>query len=447
MINPLRWLTGHSRTIMTNLFRWLSGHDSDEEDFGLNEYVLPYIRHLKSEYMTLITNLPQTQKDQYDLRTQEAMKLASTIFAKTEKDLMWGDVHTLERIILRLQPLDVVKRRAWSLRDRYHDAVDDKSYMAYERSGPPDPAAAKVDEEELRDDLELLLARFHWMYAIYPLRESARSRITQVVSRQMWVFAIIVFFFVLFDLFGGYHSFVSLFPLILLMGAIGAFISLVQRVQSIPSTGDPILNVLNIKSGRWDFLLAPFSGALFALLAYLLFISGFVNGQLFPSIVDGPKELSPNDPHLSFNWYAHWMMPKSPTDFAKLLIWCFIAGFAERLIPDALNRLVAQKVEGYVVPLSSSLGGQAGAGTETARQDVLTKETHVRETAVSSTTLASRTSAEETTASGLLSAAPNPTVPSPTATPAGLVDRPGSPAAPKTGPPDVAAGHDAAGPT
>ena len=240
------------------------------------------------------------------------MKLASTIFAKTEKDLMWGDVHTLERIILRLQPLDVVKRRAWSLRGRYHVAVGDKSYMAYERSGPPDPAAAKVRRSnELRDDLELLLAGFHWMYAIYPLRESARSRITQVVSRQMWVFTIIVFFFVLFDLVGlcGYHSFVSLFPLILLMGAIGAFISLVQRVQSIPSTGgDPILNVLNIKSGRLDFLLAPFSGALFALLAYLLFISGFVNGQLFPSIVDGPKELSPNDPtphiYSSFNSYA-----------------------------------------------------------------------------------------------------------------------------------------------
>ena len=97
-----------------------------------------------------------------------------------------------------------------------------------------------------------------------------------------------MFFFVLFDLISsyyGYHWFFSLFPLILLMGAFGAFISLVQRVESFPPTGDTILDVLKIKSGRWGFLLAPLSGALFALLAYLLFISGFVKGDLFPSIL------------------------------------------------------------------------------------------------------------------------------------------------------------------
>jgi hypothetical protein len=34
--------------------------------------------------------------------------------------------------------------------------------------------------------------------------------------------------------------------------------------------------------------------------------------------------------------------PKDGISFALLMIWSFIAGFAERLVPDTLNRLVAK---------------------------------------------------------------------------------------------------------
>jgi hypothetical protein len=70
---------------------------------------------------------------------------------------------------------------------------------------------------------------------------------------------------------------------------------------------------------------------------YLLFTSGLLKGDLFPAF----RPATPKTPPDSFVEFFK-QEPDKPSDMAKLFIWAFIAGFAERLVPDKLSRLAGE---------------------------------------------------------------------------------------------------------
>ncbi len=61
---------------------------------------------------------------------------------------------------------------------------------------------------------------------------------------------------------------------------------------------------------------------------------GLLGGSLFPAF----------PPETANNWSVIEVMqhtgPNSFADYSKLIVWSFIAGFAERLVPDTLTRIV-----------------------------------------------------------------------------------------------------------
>jgi hypothetical protein len=119
--------------------------------------------------------------------------------------------------------------------------------------------------------------------------------------------------------------------LVAFAGALGGFVSLQRRIQMIPTEGDPLVSIFELQNGVFSVYLAPLLGATFALVLFFIFLGGYLRGELFPDFTLPSLILG------NFAWSGTRM---SGGDFAKLLIWSFIAGFAERFVPDTLTRLV-----------------------------------------------------------------------------------------------------------
>lgn len=176
---------------------------------------------------------------------------------------------------------------------------------------------------------------------------------------------------------------------VVVTGAMGGFVSALQRIQSPPTEGDSIYNLSLLFHGSNSVFVAPITGAIFATLLYLMFTAGILQGTFFPAIfspegeyldnlsmtvvnklpensntigissapqtgVDSNSKSAPTPtpkqmitkplPKRGLNVFDFLARsgPGSGKDYALLIIWCFIAGFAERFVPDALDRLISK---------------------------------------------------------------------------------------------------------
>jgi hypothetical protein len=136
-------------------------------------------------------------------------------------------------------------------------------------------------------------------------------------------------------------------------GALGAFFSALIRLYNFadlpkalvdPGLGQLPSGYLTIYS-----LVPPVVGAIAATVLYISFAAGLLQGVLFPAFAC--KLLDPASPTGAFlsneqcNTFGHTISDYGPalaTDYAKALIWAFVAGFAERLVPDALQSFAAK---------------------------------------------------------------------------------------------------------
>ena len=315
------------------------------------EYLQKYVDHVLSAFLE-------------SARTDATIAAIVTKYEnpETRKDVTWAELFAVESYLLSKQDVVTLRRRAWSLRDKFREVVGQRQYENYLLSRPPNENEADPDIPMLRADLEWLLDSLHWSYSLIPVRERLRAQIITFVSGGIIAWTLVAVGLVLWSAHKG-QPLLGTLVVVLLAGAMGGFVSLLRRIQMVPGGGDPLLSIFELENGRVSLYLAPMSGALFALVLFFIFQGGLLRGELFPELGGFALNL------WGFKWPGDFTPAKAMTlvpphgEYAKLLVWSFIAGFAERLVPDTLARLVARGEEANAAPRTPPPPGLQTADT------------------------------------------------------------------------------------
>jgi hypothetical protein len=122
-------------------------------------------------------------------------------------------------------------------------------------------------------------------------------------------------------------SAITILALAGMAGATGAYLSTLMRILGVAESSQLGRNLTQFQNSGTAVYLAPLLGAIFATVLSGIFAAKVVRLDVFPQLKD-------SSPWFSLFYYT--------SDFAKWMIWAFIAGFSERLVPDMLDRLTAR---------------------------------------------------------------------------------------------------------
>jgi len=135
-------------------------------------------------------------------------------------------------------------------------------------------------------------------------------------------------------------------PMVILAGILGSFVSALNRIYSSENIF-PVSNYSKLLDRTNSYLVVyssipPLVGAISAAILYVVFASEIVTGEFFPAF---SCELSPIKACNEFQTFLSSWSPSNAQDYAKAIVWGFIAGFSERFVPDILNKVAKDSDE------------------------------------------------------------------------------------------------------
>jgi len=290
----------------------------------LPSYGGAYLNHLIGEFNSL--------KDV--CANKDSMRAAQEIVNKAQAGcpMSWGDVYMLDTAIAQMLPKEYLHQRAWCLEVKYRDAVGNAdAYDAFMKA--ESPHLINESEEHLRARVHNLIRELYRLYTVIDCREAMRESLLRRAGLTLVVVVGLTLIVLATDKWSQLN-FLDVWCLIFAAGATGAVLSLQRRMQSLPSNGESLSDLVEL-SDRMSVRLTPIIGGIFALILSLIFASGLATGELFPKLESQSDIKNLTD-------FLRQLQPHGVVEWGKLLVWSFIAGFAERLVPDTLDRLIAK---------------------------------------------------------------------------------------------------------
>jgi hypothetical protein len=316
-----------------------------------------YRRRFRTEMLRgLVTEYKGFTQDQIAQKLNESERSdiadIEAVLADPRDKARADDIYVLQQALVRLYSEEQLRRRIWDFRCQYRDVAGEDAYKAYIDSKPPDPSDAACGESLLRADAQQLVTHLQRYSMLRAAAEWERNRLAGRLAFITLLVCIPVASIIAEHLHPGSglgyvgrllgagtteaaaRGTALMIPVIF-AGALGGLVSLQQRLHNINISRDPARQMLGLGQSWYPLYYSPIMGALGAVLLVVCFATKLVEGTLFPSISLGATPANGVIRVLD-------TMQLNNDSLVRLLLWSFLAGFSERLVPDTLDRLVAR---------------------------------------------------------------------------------------------------------
>lgn len=251
----------------------------------------------------------------------------------TPEDVDASDIYKAEVAAYPYLGKHELKLRLLGLRDMMSNLTTAETYARLQSA-----FTKELDNPEATlPEAYALASRLHRRYVLLPSIEGLR---TLIAIKLLLIAAAAILLAVVLVL--SKSSTIELgYGIAIASGICGAVVSTIMRLYKFDSRHEPMLTWYNLERGLLSLYVTPFLGGVFAIVLLLMMHGGLLQGALFPSF--SPKSsmvcwdnLQPNFGVADCNAYL---------EVSKVIVWCFLSGWSERLVPDVLDKLTAYSAQ------------------------------------------------------------------------------------------------------